>query len=191
VVFNATFNNISAISWRTVFWWRKPEETTILPQVTECYVFYKYMYSCWLGHVISLSSMICTIKTRIQSNRLICHTFLGKQFRSHGVLYILHWAQQALFLCKNSNYNSDAVDYVTPFLIEDIKYCSNQFHQWCRKTVWHGETIYPANKKNVISFLFIKYYIRMRQLNNWCWQKNTAVFKLYETKWKMSKRHLS
>jgi hypothetical protein len=36
VVFNATFNNISVISWRSVHWWRKPEypeKTTNLSQV--------------------------------------------------------------------------------------------------------------------------------------------------------------
>jgi hypothetical protein len=38
MVFNATFNNISVISWRSVNSWRKPEypeNTTILPQVTD------------------------------------------------------------------------------------------------------------------------------------------------------------
>jgi len=25
MAFNATFNNISAISWRSFYWWRKPE----------------------------------------------------------------------------------------------------------------------------------------------------------------------
>jgi len=38
MVFNATFNNISVISWRgQLDWWRKmecPEKTSDLPQVT-------------------------------------------------------------------------------------------------------------------------------------------------------------
>jgi hypothetical protein len=38
MVFNATFNNISAILWQTVFWWRKheyTEKTIDLPSVTD------------------------------------------------------------------------------------------------------------------------------------------------------------
>jgi hypothetical protein len=36
-MFNATFNNISVISWRSILWWRKPEfpeNTNGLSQVT-------------------------------------------------------------------------------------------------------------------------------------------------------------
>ena len=38
MVFIATFNNISAISWRSVYWWKKLqyiEKTTDLSQVTD------------------------------------------------------------------------------------------------------------------------------------------------------------
>ena len=35
MVFNATFNNISVISWWSVFSWMKPEKTADLPKITD------------------------------------------------------------------------------------------------------------------------------------------------------------
>jgi hypothetical protein len=38
MVFNVTFNNISVISWRSIYWWRKlyyPEKSIDLSQDTE------------------------------------------------------------------------------------------------------------------------------------------------------------
>ena len=35
MVFNATFNNISLYRGSQFYWWKKPEKTTDMPQVTD------------------------------------------------------------------------------------------------------------------------------------------------------------
>jgi len=52
MVLNATFNNISDISWRSVFWWRKPDKLY--------HIMLYRVHLAWAGFELTTLVVICT-----------------------------------------------------------------------------------------------------------------------------------